>query len=80
METPLGRVGVYCVHLEVYCGVIERIKQFSEVLEDSRKKAKEDTTKQIILGDLNTSSTPTQFLYQTFQTLFFFVRKGWHTE
>ncbi|CAG8439695.1 6488_t:CDS:2 [Diversispora eburnea] len=43
----------YCVHLEVFCGIIGRIIQFSEILEDSVKHIKTHPY-QLIFGDLNT--------------------------
>lgn len=45
----------YCLHLEVFCGIFGRIKQFSDVLADSRKRFIQDGLQyQIIAGDLNT--------------------------
>ncbi|KAI9286793.1 hypothetical protein BC943DRAFT_214300 [Umbelopsis sp. AD052] len=43
----------YCVHLEVFCGIIGRVSAFSDILKDSRENW---TTipHQMIFGDLNT--------------------------
>ena len=50
---PNQRMIVYSVHLEVFCGIFGRLRQFSQILEHSRKHL---TTHphQMILGDLNT--------------------------
>ncbi|CAG8588799.1 5418_t:CDS:2 [Paraglomus occultum] len=45
----------YCVHLEVFCGLIGRVNQFSEILSDSVIHASTHPY-QLILGDLNTKS------------------------
>ena len=45
---------VYSCHLEVFCGISHRLYQFSDILRDSRMKAKEGYKTQVILGDLNT--------------------------
>ncbi|CAG8451861.1 3256_t:CDS:2 [Acaulospora colombiana] len=52
--TPIGPpILCYCVHLEVFCGIVGRIVQFSEILADSTKRI--DThPNQLIFGDLNT--------------------------
>ena len=45
----------YCLHLEVFCGIIGRLKQFADVFEDSHKRrAQGKHHYQIIMGDLNT--------------------------
>ncbi|KAJ8653285.1 hypothetical protein O0I10_011034 [Lichtheimia ornata] len=43
----------YCVHLEVFTGIIGRVSSFSEVLEDARQHSKR-IPHQVIGGDLNT--------------------------
>lgn len=48
-----ARVLVYSVHLEVFCGIFARLKQFAPVLAHARRHA--DThAHQMVLGDLNT--------------------------
>eukprot|EP00727_Mastigamoeba_balamuthi_P009470 m51a1_g5145 hypothetical protein (322) ;mRNA; r:32725-33978 len=50
--SPLGRpLRVYCVHLEVFCGILGRVSQFCDVFADSRACG---TPSQIVCGDLNT--------------------------
>lgn len=45
----------YCLHLEVFCGIIGRLKQFCDVFADSHAKRRNGKHfHQIILGDLNT--------------------------
>jgi len=53
VKTPLGMIRTYCVHLEVFCGILGRISQISELLADARKNVKKFPI-QMILGDLNT--------------------------
>jgi len=53
IETPFGPILCYSVHLEVFCGILGRICQFSEVLADARKH-QSSLPNQIIAGDLNT--------------------------
>ncbi len=43
----------YCLHLEVFCGIFSRLKQFIDILEDSKKHL-DDYPIQMIFGDLNT--------------------------
>lgn len=43
----------YSLHLEVFCGIFGRLRQFGDVLEDSRQHAAERPY-QLIFGDLNT--------------------------
>lgn len=47
------RVLVYSVHLEVFCGIFGRLRQFSQILEHSRANLV-TYPHQMILGDLNT--------------------------
>ena len=66
-ETPEGRVLVYSVHLEVFCGPVGRLIQFSEILSDSQKYV--DTLPyQVICGDLNTMNTGVARLSTIFNT------------
>ncbi|KAI9364123.1 Endonuclease/exonuclease/phosphatase [Pilaira anomala] len=51
--SPLPPIICYCVHLEVFTGIIGRIHNFSDIFEDAAKHAKE-YPHQIIAGDLNT--------------------------
>lgn len=51
--SPLPPIICYCVHLEVFTGIIGRIHNFSDVFEDAAKHA-EEYPHQIIGGDLNT--------------------------
>jgi endonuclease/exonuclease/phosphatase family metal-dependent hydrolase len=45
----------YCLHLEVFCGIIGRLKQFADVFADShQRRALGNHHYQIIMGDLNT--------------------------
>lgn len=50
---PDHRILVYTVHLEIFCGIFGRLRQFSAILEHSRRNMK-DHPRQMILGDLNT--------------------------
>lgn len=47
------KVLVYSLHLEVFCGMVDRLRQFNDVLQDAKRRIKE-TPYQIIFGDLNT--------------------------
>ncbi|CAG8764041.1 16094_t:CDS:2, partial [Funneliformis caledonium] len=54
VKTPAGPpILCYCVHLEVFCGIIGRISQFSDILLDSASNIKTHPY-QLIFGDLNT--------------------------
>jgi hypothetical protein len=45
----------YSLHLEVFCGIFDRLKQFADVLEDSRLRYSRDgRVYQVIMGDFNT--------------------------
>ena len=50
---PNQRMIVYSVHLEVFCGIFGRLRQFSQILEHSRRHLSTHPH-QMILGDLNT--------------------------
>lgn len=50
---PSKRLLVYSVHLEVFCGIFGRLRQFSQILEHSRSNLATHPH-QMILGDLNT--------------------------
>lgn len=50
---PSRKLLVYSVHLEVFCGIFGRLRQFSQILEHSRANLVE-YPHQMILGDLNT--------------------------
>jgi len=57
IETPLGLVSCYGAHFEVFCGMLGRVCQLSEILADARRHALDPThhkTHQVIVGDLNT--------------------------
>lgn len=54
VDTPHGPLVCYCCHLEVFCGISDRIYQFADILRDSRKKISRGLVHQVILGDLNT--------------------------
>ena len=54
LDVPGAPVVVYSCHLEVFCGISDRLYQFSDILRDSRIKAKAGFERQLILGDLNT--------------------------
>ncbi|KAI9255806.1 Endonuclease/exonuclease/phosphatase [Phascolomyces articulosus] len=43
----------YCLHLEVFCGIIDRVSSFSEIFQDASQHTKK-IPHQIICGDLNT--------------------------
>lgn len=43
----------YSLHLEIFCGIFDRLQQFGDVLEDSRRYVAERPY-QLIFGDLNT--------------------------
>ncbi|RIA97942.1 Endonuclease/exonuclease/phosphatase [Glomus cerebriforme] len=54
VETSIGPpILCYCVHLEVFCGIIGRISQFSDILLDSISNVQTHPY-QLIFGDLNT--------------------------
>lgn len=50
---PERKMIVYSVHLEVFCGIFGRLRQFSQILEHSRANLSA-YPHQMILGDLNT--------------------------
>lgn len=50
---PSKKILVYSVHLEVFCGIFGRLRQFSQILEHSRSNLSTHPH-QMILGDLNT--------------------------
>ena len=50
---PSQRMIVYTVHLEVFCGIFGRLRQFSQILAHSRRHLSTHPH-QMILGDLNT--------------------------
>jgi len=55
--TPQGPLLVYSVHLEVFCGMLARMRQYSDVLLDVRKvDAAGGPKHQVICGDLNTQA------------------------
>lgn len=49
----LGTLRAYSLHLEVYTGIFGRLKQFTNVLDDSRRSSAQIPL-QLICGDLNT--------------------------
>ncbi|KAH3766167.1 endonuclease/exonuclease/phosphatase family metal-dependent hydrolase [Pelomyxa schiedti] len=51
--TPVGDVLCYCVHFEVFCGLMARIAQLSDLFKLARQSLKEYPM-QIIGGDFNT--------------------------
>jgi len=53
IKTNQGEVSVYCTHFEVFCGILGRISQFSEILADARVNSS-NFKNQMILGDFNT--------------------------
>lgn len=50
---PTRKILVYSVHLEVFCGIFGRLRQFSQILAHSRQNLNQYPS-QLILGDLNT--------------------------
>lgn len=54
VETPDSPLVVYSCHLEVFCGISDRLYQFGDILKDSRNRSKAGDSCQLILGDLNT--------------------------
>lgn len=51
----VGDLVVYCLHAEVYCGMLARMKNFADVLTDARRMLHEHAARPIaIMGDLNT--------------------------
>eukprot|EP00798_Chlamydomonas_sp_ICE-L_P003282 gene3282-13309_t len=54
IQTPQGPMAMYTAHLECFCGMLDRIHQFSDILRHSRTYAGGGTTPQAIFGDLNT--------------------------
>ncbi|CAG8654316.1 8361_t:CDS:2 [Cetraspora pellucida] len=54
VKPPFGPpILCYCVHLEVFCGIVGRISQFSDILLDSTNHINSHPY-QLIFGDLNT--------------------------
>jgi endonuclease/exonuclease/phosphatase family metal-dependent hydrolase len=53
VATPQGRLLVYSCHMELFCGIADRVRIFSEILEHARERAP-DTPHQCIMGDFNT--------------------------
>lgn len=47
---------VYNLHLEVFCGIVDRLKLFQDVLDHSIKAASKNIKRQLIMGDLNTGA------------------------
>eukprot|EP01026_Neomeris_dumetosa_P059131 TRINITY_DN5519_c0_g1_i2.p2 TRINITY_DN5519_c0_g1~~TRINITY_DN5519_c0_g1_i2.p2 ORF type:complete len:227 (-),score=32.78 TRINITY_DN5519_c0_g1_i2:250-930(-) len=45
---------VYSAHLELYCGILSRVHQFSEILRDAKQWIDKGISRQIIGADLNT--------------------------
>lgn len=54
VATATGPLQLYSAHLEVFCGAVGRLQQFSDVLEHSRAAAAAGVAQQIVGGDLNT--------------------------
>mmetsp|Transcript_8371 Transcript_8371/g.25104 ORF Transcript_8371/g.25104 Transcript_8371/m.25104 type:complete len:379 (+) Transcript_8371:2625-3761(+) len=54
VQAPAGPLLVYCVHLEVFCGMLARIAQFADIIRDGREQLRKGIFHQAILGDLNT--------------------------
>lgn len=54
VQTPQGPLLCYCLHMEVFCGMLARIEQFADVMHDSKCQIKKGLYHQAILGDLNT--------------------------
>ena len=54
IATPQGPLIVYNAHFEVFCGMLARIAQFSDIFEDSRRMLDCKFYHQVIVGDLNT--------------------------
>ncbi|KAK9845155.1 hypothetical protein WJX84_008730 [Apatococcus fuscideae] len=52
--TPQGPLLCYNLHMEVFCGMLARIEQFTDVLQDSRSQLRQGVYHQAIMGDLNT--------------------------
>ncbi|KAJ2963410.1 hypothetical protein NQZ79_g1521 [Umbelopsis isabellina] len=54
IEVPgMPSIMCYCVHLEVFCGIIGRVSAFSDVLADARNNI-DKIPHQLLFGDLNT--------------------------
>ncbi|KAL4858574.1 hypothetical protein ACK3TF_001528 [Chlorella vulgaris] len=54
VDTPQGPLVVYNAHLEVFCGLLARIAQLSDIFADARRMADCGLHHQAILGDMNT--------------------------
>jgi hypothetical protein len=54
VAAPGGPLVVYCAHFEVFCGMLARIAQLSDIFADARSAADEGFPRLAILGDLNT--------------------------
>jgi hypothetical protein len=54
LAAPPGPLVVYNAHLEVFCGMLARISQLSDIFADSKQMIEKKFYHQAILGDLNT--------------------------
>ncbi|KAL4422229.1 hypothetical protein ABPG77_009704 [Micractinium sp. CCAP 211/92] len=54
VTTPQGPLVAYNAHLEVFCGLLARIAQLSDIFADARAMADAGFQHQAILGDMNT--------------------------
>ncbi|KAG7672843.1 hypothetical protein KSW81_001783 [Nannochloris sp. 'desiccata'] len=54
LATPQGPLVVYNAHFEVFCGMLARIAQLSDIFADTRHMIDSAFYHQVILGDLNT--------------------------
>lgn len=53
VNTPLGVIRAYSLHLELFCGIRMRVRQYEDVLSDAIAHA-DRVPHQLIFGDLNT--------------------------
>lgn len=54
VHTPQGPLLCYCLHMELFCGMLARIEQFADVTRDSKLQIQKGLYHQAIFGDLNT--------------------------
>lgn len=53
-SSPLGPIAVYCAHLEVFCGALDRLWDLSDVLRDARHLRASGRCHALVAGDMNT--------------------------
>eukprot|EP00775_Hariotina_reticulata_P004582 gene4582-4836_t len=47
IATPQGPLRVYCCHLEVFCGILSRVWQFSDILADAKRCQQQQQSQEV---------------------------------